>query len=404
MPKKILDCFRTSQEMEYMLSLVLGTPAAQPDESFSWDRFLGFVHKNRLETLCAAGAAKLPGKPEPLQTLIRESGAFQQKTLQQIRLLAFLAAQLTRAGIRFLSIKGPLLAAELYGDPSLRHSNDLDLLVSESDYKSAREVLLSAGLTEYTGRNQKHYEKEQQHQHEIGEDQHEVFMIGNLIVELHWRISFRYPVSFEELWENREQRMLLGQPVNCLGKLDNLIYLICHAAGHGFSRLRWLTDLYTLFLRGGFQYTELYEQMRIKKAEAFLLETLLLLYRLPSIPMPSISNEFFTIRREENRVYFTFHGSLHTPALRACHLTDLLVPLVLTDQNPQGLAERRYMHMLPVVGRNVTVFTYLYKLIQPKQAELERFHFPDSLYFLYYIVRPFYKLWRCTPFYKGKHK
>jgi hypothetical protein len=37
-------------------------------------------------------------------------------------------------------------------------------------------------------------------------------------------------------------------------------------------------------------------------------------------------------------------------------------------------------------------------------AEFERFHFPDSLYFLYYIVRPFYKLWRCTPFYKGIYK
>ena len=404
MPKKILNCFQPSKEMEYMLSLVLGTPVPQIEESFNWDSFLNYVHKNRLETLCAAGAAKLSEKPEQLQKLARESGSLQQKTLQQIQLLAFLTGKLEQAGIRVLSIKGPLLAAELYGDPSLRHSNDLDLLVSEEDYKAAREVILSAGLTEYTGRNPEHYEKEQRHKHEIGEDQHEIFMLGNLIVELHWRISFRYPVFFQELWENREQRMLLGQPVNCLGQMDNLTYLICHAAGHGFSRLRWLTDLYTLFTRGGFHYTELYEEMQKKSVEPFLLETLLLMYRLPSIPMPNISNDFFTIRREKGRVYFTFHGTIQTPAIRACHLTDLLVPLVLTDQNPRGIAERNYMHKLPVVGKNVTVFTYLYKLIQPKQAELERFHFPDSLYFLYYIVRPFYKLWRCTPFYKGKHK
>ena len=188
-----------------------------------------------------------------------------------------------------------------------------------------------------------------------------------------------------------------------MGKTDNLIYLICHAAGHGYSRLRWLIDLYKLFTRSSINYTELYEEMRKKQAEVFLLETLLLLYLFPAFPMPSISNSFFTIRREGSYVYFTFDKSIETPALRAYHLTELLEPLVLINQDPRGIAERNYMHMLPVVGKKVTIFSYLYKLLQPKQAELERFHFPDSLYFLYYIVRPFYKLWRCTPFYKGIH-
>ena len=403
MPKKILDCYPINKEMAYMFSLALGTPLPQPDENIDWDSFFAYTHKNRLETLCAAGAGKLPQAPEPLRKLEQQVGSLHQKTIQQIQLLSFLISHLQQAGIRVLSVKGPLLAADLYGNPALRHSNDLDLLVSESDYEAAKERLLAAGLTEYAGHH-RHYEKNKQHQHAIGEDQHEIFVYNNLFVELHWRISFRYPVSFEELWENREERMLLGQQVSCLGRTDNLIYLICHAAGHGYSRLRWLIDLYKLFTRSSINYTELYEEMKKKQAEVFLLETLLLLYLFPAFPMPNISNSFFTIRREGNYVYFTFDKSIETPALRAYHLTELLEPLVLINQDPRGIAERNYMHMLPVVGKKVTIFSYLYKLIQPKQAELERFHFPDSLYFLYYIVRPFYKLWRCTPFYKGIYK
>lgn len=403
MPKKILDCYPISKELEYMFSLALGTPAPLPEDGFDWDSFYAYTHKNRLETLCAAGAAKLPQAPEPLRSLNQQADSLHQKTIQQIQLLSYLASTLQQAGIRVLSVKGPLLAADLYGDPALRHSNDLDLLVSETDYEAAKAQLLAAGLTEYSG-NHHHYQKDKQHWHAMGEDQHEIFVYHNLFVELHWRISFRYPISFEELWSNREERMLLGRPVCCLGKTDNLTYLICHAAGHGYSRLRWLTDLYRLFTQSSINYTELYEEMKKKQAETFLLETLLLLYRLPCFSMPNISNLFFTIRREDSRVYFTFDTAIQTPALRAYHLTELLEPLVLSSRDPHGFPERNYMHMLPVVGKKVTIFTYLYKLIQPKQAELERFHFPDSLYFLYYIVRPFYKLWRCTPFYKGIYK
>lgn len=403
MPKKILDTFPIPGEMAYLFALVLGMPLPEVDSEFDWNRFYAFTEKNRLETLCAAGAAKLSESPPQLDRLRRRSRQLTEKTLQQIRLLAFLTSDFRQAGIRVLSMKGPLLAAELYGDPSLRHSNDLDLLVAEGDYENAKQRLLGMGFEEHFHPNLQ-TRKSREAQTHLGEDMHGVFLKNGLRVELHWRISFRYPVSFEELWENREEKQLLGQPVSCLGRTDNLIYLICHGAGHGFSRMRWLIDLYKLFTEQDVRFTELYQAMAEKEAEAFLLETLLLLYRLPAFRMPGVSTDYFSLRREEAHVYYTFDKQIQTAALRARHLTDLLEPLILKEQDPGGIPERNYLHMLPVVGKRVTVFSYIYKLMQPKQAEFERFHFPDKLYFLYYIVRPFYKLWRCTPFYKGKYK
>lgn len=403
MPKKILSCFRLPKEMECMLALVLGAPLPNTEEDFLWDSFFAFTEKNRLETLCADGARKLTHKPEQLNRLQMQSQWLTGKTFRQIQLLATLASMFRQAGIRFLSMKGPLLAAELYGDPSLRHSNDLDLLVHEEDYEAAKQQLLTLGFSEHRHSSLK-AEKRQQVQAQLGEEMHEVFLKDDLCVELHWRISFRYPVSFEEIWDGREEKMLLGQSVPCLGQTQNIIYLICHGAGHGYSRLRWLIDIYKLFTRGDVNYAELYRAMAEKQSEIFLLETLLLLYRLPSFRMPGISNDYFSLRQQDEKVYFSYHPEIQTAALQACHLTDLLEPLLLKDNGPSGIQEQRYQRMLPVVGKRVTVFSSIYKLMQPTQADFERFHFPDSLYFLYYIVRPFYKLWRCTPFYKGPYK
>lgn len=62
-------------------------------------------------------------------------------TGELVRLLKRLEAQ----GIPAISFKGPALASLLYGDPALRHFDDLDILVRQEDYASAKRLLLSLG-------------------------------------------------------------------------------------------------------------------------------------------------------------------------------------------------------------------------------------------------------------------
>ena len=96
MPKKILDSFRIPAEMECMLSLVLGAPFPAMDAGFDWNKFFAFTEKNRLETLCAAGAAKISHKPEQLGRLQLQARQLTEKTMQQIQLLAFLITDFRR--------------------------------------------------------------------------------------------------------------------------------------------------------------------------------------------------------------------------------------------------------------------------------------------------------------------
>jgi Uncharacterised nucleotidyltransferase len=58
---------------------------------------------------------------------------------------ASLVARLDEAGIRAVPLKGPFLAEALYGDPGLRFSGDLDLLVDPAQLDEAVDLLMANG-------------------------------------------------------------------------------------------------------------------------------------------------------------------------------------------------------------------------------------------------------------------
>ena len=68
------------------------------------------------------------------------------RTFQQTAALLRLAEGLDQAGVRWISYKGPVLAQTLYGDLGLRHSIDVDLLVSRNGFARVQEILRSHGM------------------------------------------------------------------------------------------------------------------------------------------------------------------------------------------------------------------------------------------------------------------
>ena len=138
MVEKWMDAFILPQEMEFMVSLAAGGSEPAAADDMDWQRFEKLVSKNRIKPLVAAGVKKLP--QEMIQQHIELSRLLDVKnkytlfTMQQMQLLAFVMSDLEVHGIRALSLKGPLLAVDLYGNPEMRYSHDLDILVSEADF------------------------------------------------------------------------------------------------------------------------------------------------------------------------------------------------------------------------------------------------------------------------------
>lgn len=132
-------------------------------------------------------------------------------------------------GVPVMPLKGPMLAEALYGDPALRPSNDLDLLVRKEDFSHAEALLLNQG-----------FEAE-----EDTDDYHRVFQRGNLTVELHYDLASPRGLRFDvgEVWSRSTQTEYRFHPVRTMSAEDRAVYLCLHGLKHGFTRLIWIDDV-----------------------------------------------------------------------------------------------------------------------------------------------------------------
>lgn len=399
--EKIIDRYTLSPELTLMLSLALQAPAPAIPENLDPAKFETLVLKNRIEPLVADGIKRLPAEIVQqhaiLQKLAEKQKSYTLLCMRQMQTLAGIVGVFAEKGIRVLSLKGPILAAELYGDPTRRFSRDLDLLVQEPDLAAASACLEALGYTEEitvfnkTPLRRRKLEKN-------GEEMHRVYTKDAICIELHWRLSFRLALAFDDLWERSRTKVLLGQAIHYLGECDNIAYLITHGAGHGYHRLRWLIDIYQWQKQTTSSWAEVYDYMAKQQVGMLLLETLLLLYTLSPFPMLPYESERFSLRRAEDKVILRYPEALQPVVQRAVTLTRAAYPMLSNDTDENGMAGRRYDRLLPTLGRKKTWLRSFAALWEPGRAELTWLDLPDPLYFLYYIIRPFYKLWRMTPF------
>ena len=401
MTETTMSCFKLSPEYSLMLSLALREDLPGIPDTIDWQEFDTLVTKNRIEPLVAEGLKKLPSEMidgnDVLKKLLSSQNQYTLFSMRQVQTLAFLIKSLSDGGVRALSLKGPILAMKLYGNPALRYSRDLDILVSENDLESACRILESLGYTEeITVRNKTPLRRKKLEKN--GEEMHRVYTKNDICIELHWRLSFRIDESFDKLWKNSRATVLLGQEVHYLGERDNISYLICHAAGHGYHRLRWLLDIYELEKNADVFFAEVYQYMNGQNAGALILETVLVLYLMPNFPMPKCRNNFYGIQRENNAVTVTYEDRIGKDFNRAKKLAKAVYPILINNTAENGIAGRKYNYLLPTLGRKKTLFRSIAAVFEPSKADLELIDLPDSLFFLYYIIRPFHKIWRMIPF------
>ncbi|WP_254062796.1 nucleotidyltransferase family protein [Caulobacter sp. S45] len=104
------------------------------------------LRHNRLAVLMARGLARDMTLPDRLKTIVAESRTlalqFNSRNLLTIRTLA---PMLSAASIPFVVIKGPLAQQLAYGDFFAKPSSDVDVLVSNEVFVSARNCVLGAG-------------------------------------------------------------------------------------------------------------------------------------------------------------------------------------------------------------------------------------------------------------------
>jgi hypothetical protein len=150
-------------------------------------------------------------------------------------------------GIDALPYKGPILALQAYGDPSIRESRDLDLFIRHDDFWNALAVLGRLGyrseaivglrprrIADYYAYNG----------HDI------LFADDKLPVEPHWALAPRTFCTEFDSAEIFERAISLetaeGRRFRCFAPEDTLLTAAMHGGKEQWSRLVWVADIAAL--------------------------------------------------------------------------------------------------------------------------------------------------------------
>ena len=208
-----------------------------------WSALLALVRRHQVYGLVYQALSDLPdGVSVPREIIDKLAAMARRSRLDGLFRLAEtrkIAKLFQGSGIPAVQLKGAPLSQRLYGDPLMRHSMDIDVLVPLAGLGDAVQLLdalgfatqermpLMSGLRGQMQRRAYH---------------HCMLHNGaNVHLELHWRLG-----TFSEAESNRVLDDSLADATTGLRVLPQafeMTYLIAHGTRHYWERLKWLSDI-----------------------------------------------------------------------------------------------------------------------------------------------------------------
>ena len=279
----LLACARLrleERDVERIRSLLIQEP--------DWERLLLLAVFHRLAGFVAQSLGKAAPDLVPAPTLEALRARFVQDgaaALRQTGELLELLTLLGDAGIFAIPYKGPILAAQVYGNIAYRRCMDLDVLIGRQDVPRARDLLQKAGFQPRHPLSAAGREFLLNHRHS------EIFeRTGGPLLELHWAFAKQrgmFALTMDELRSRLEGIKVGGVSVPVLRHDDLLMVLCVHGANHLWSRLEWLTSVAELLRKQTLDWTQALERASALHVEKYVLLGTLLSNDLLGVPIPA---------------------------------------------------------------------------------------------------------------------
>ena len=244
--------FKENQELGFIVKVLSKASTADLIDEHKFDNkeFIRLIKHHRLDSIFLKAVQeqniKLPNElKERLEQINKRNKMRMMKlTAELIRIHKLF----TENGIDYISLKGPALSQQIYGDYTIRSSRDLDILVKVDDLDKVNSILNDNGY--YTDVN--NFDNHNKAHHDISFVNKKL----EIQIEIHTRLfSFDklYNYSNTELFKNKETIILNNYNISILEKKTNYEYLYIHAQKHSWELFYWITDLIKL----GFNKKEL---------------------------------------------------------------------------------------------------------------------------------------------------
>jgi hypothetical protein len=348
-------------------------PPALP-ETVDWNRFIGLSEWHNVAPLVyRALPAACPGAIPPA-ALNRLRSLCHNNTARTL----FLASELSRilnafesCGISAYPFKGPALSVMLYGDPGRRQSRDLDILVPKERVRRAIDCLDSLGYGAKTSLAGNRLAAHRRTEYELQFFRRD----GKLTVELQWAVVPGY-FGFDHerlgIWSGMEKRDWNGLAFPVLPPEETLLLLCVHGAKHLWCKLGWIADVAGLLASPASpDLPRTFELAGRCGVTRLLCMGLLLAERVAGASLP----EHVSARIDADLMA----GSLSRKAL------DLVAK---TPVNPD-VDPARYLFYFKAKDCRLDQLLFAGRLMTTLAAgEWNPSRLPDSLYPIYYVLRP----------------
>lgn len=236
--RRLLVCCAHSDSTD-ALAEQLRQAALQP---LDWVLFLREADENGITPLIARHlsrfASQVPAAiQEQLQAGIRANAERSLLLAAELfKLLDLLAAQ----SILAIPYKGPVIAAQAYGDLALRQYADIDIIIRQRDVARVHALMMKLGFRSRTLGNASPEDRAIPGEYSYQDDERA------LIVEFHTEKTLRHfprPPDLDSLAAHLVPVPLGARQVRTFAPEDGLTFLCVHGAKDSWTRLVWIADV-----------------------------------------------------------------------------------------------------------------------------------------------------------------
>jgi hypothetical protein len=372
--KFVISCINTTETTEEVIS------------SLDWNIVLNLAIIHGIFPLVYNTISRLNNSTVPKNIIL----FLQQKYIRNTIIVVGLADEIVRivsemelSSVHPLILKGPPLSIKIKEDIALRVSNDIDILVDPAEFPRAEKILEKLDYKRIspdfplTPRQQKNFFKKDHHFEYINEKR-------AIKVELHWRIrSFnikRFPIVSNLCTQKIDVN---GFPVPVMNNEYWLIYLMVHGYKHMWVRLRWLYDI-KKFIEQNIDWKKTILIADNSELRPILHQTLILLNILFEVPLPHCLKQSVENDKKAWQLYYTVMEKL---CITQTGLPDYKFSLI------NSLSSKR-INYYDFSSKLSNKLSYIISQFKPHEEEFKLIFLPDFLFPLYYIIKPFYWLWR----------
>jgi hypothetical protein len=249
-------------------------------QDVAWDKAILRAHKHCVLPLVARTLDRVASDIVPEAAMSRLRKAAHANATRNLRLTGELLRILelfSANGISCIPYKGPILAAQVYGDISLRQFGDLDIFVKRDDVQRVRDLLFRNG---YRSGDKESTDKD------INLRRDDI----DVELEVHWKASadadpIQLPLPV--LWTDLRPFQIAGKAVLTHRHEIQLLIQCVHGAKHGWERLAWVCDVAELVRSHKLDWNFILEQATRMRARRILFLGLALAQELLDAKSPA---------------------------------------------------------------------------------------------------------------------